>query len=536
MFATIRSKLVVLLVVLTVGFIILGYQIIKSNNDGKMTAIRLSTLANAETSLATCMMELRGFQLLGKEEQLKSLESNYKELLENLAYLKTILLSVHNKEALIKLEADIQKWKALNTPRLEILKKYGTQVNDPRFSQEHAEAYATLTGLTKESAVLFEGISKDADSLEEGVRQANFERLDSTKIFSEATLVAVSLFALGLCFFIIRSINQSIEKTKEGIGFIRTNKSLVSRIDSGNQDEMNDIAQMQNELLSDINAAINNAKTNALENASVAEELSSTSLQIGKRAEEEASALKEAVFEAQKVAREIVETNDDVQTVKNVTTTAQNSLLKAQSVLQETLGHLEQTVQAEMQINDRLNQLSQDAGQVKSVLDVIGDIADQTNLLALNAAIEAARAGEHGRGFAVVADEVRKLAERTQKSLIETNATINVIVQAIGDISGQMNHNAERIGTLSTYSNNVSTQTVDAVSLLGQSVEATDRVVVKSKQNVERIQSVIIQKIETINALSSSNARSVEEIASAAEHLARLSENLSAMLAEFKTA
>ena len=153
MFATIRSKLVILLVVLTVGFIILGYQIIKSNNDGKMTAIRLSTLANAETSLVTCMMELRGFQLLGKEEQLKSLESNYKELLESLAYLKTILLSVHNKEALIKLEADIQKWKALNTPRLEILKKHGTQVNDPHFSQEHAEEYTLLTRLTQESAV-----------------------------------------------------------------------------------------------------------------------------------------------------------------------------------------------------------------------------------------------------------------------------------------------------------------------------------------------------------------------------------------------
>ena len=153
MFATIRSKLVVLLVVLTVGFIILGYQIIKSNNDGKMTAIRLSTLANAETSLVTCMMELRGFQLLGKEEQLKSLESNYKELLESLAYLKTILLSVHNKEALIKLEADIQKLKALNTPRLEIFKKHGTQVNDPHFSQEHAEEYTLLTRLTQESAV-----------------------------------------------------------------------------------------------------------------------------------------------------------------------------------------------------------------------------------------------------------------------------------------------------------------------------------------------------------------------------------------------
>jgi methyl-accepting chemotaxis protein len=84
----------------------------------------------------------------------------------------------------------------------------------------------------------------------------------------------------------------------------------------------------------------------------------------------------------------------------------------------------------EGEINDRLNSLAGEATQVKQVLTVIADIADQTNLLALNAAIEAARVGEHGRGFAVVADEVRKLAERTQKSLVETNATVNVIVQS----------------------------------------------------------------------------------------------------------
>ncbi len=104
--------------------------------------------------------------------------------------------------------------------------------------------------------------------------------------------------------------------------------------------------------------------------------------------------------------------------------------------------------QKSLEVNERLHALAKTTNQIKDVLNVISDIADQTNLLALNAAIEAARAGEHGRGFAVVADEVRNLAEKTQKSLGEINITIKTIVQSVEDVTQQVKRDAQNMETI----------------------------------------------------------------------------------------
>jgi len=130
--------------------------------------------------------------------------------------------------------------------------------------------------------------------------------------------------------------------------------------------------------------------------------------------------------------------------------------------LNDVVGRILRSQNKQENLNESMEHLIRQSEDIKNILAIIHDIAEQTNLLALNAAIEAARAGEHGRGFAVVADEVRKLAERTQKSLSEINATITVINQNIHDVSDSIGESAKEMTAISGEASNLKDKAFEA--------------------------------------------------------------------------
>ena len=465
---------------------------------------------------------------------------------------KVLTLRKHEKDFLLRNSTKyIDKFEA-DSVKLEkcLIKKFDEKPNSELLLKNLAmykKAFTALTnaqiaiGLDSSSGVMGKmrsAIHKSEESLE--TFEKEFIKLTDEYItgLEKMTIIIeiiIMLLIIGFVLILAKSIVDSLcklEKTAKDLA--QGEGDLTQRLEIKGSDEIARVSNYINDFIEKVQNTIIQAKETSNENSSVAEELSRTSLQIGQKAEEESVIVGEVSSQGKELQGILNVSIDNAKVTESELDNAENSLNNANGLIVTLADNINERSQAEAELAEQLSTLSADASQVKAVLEVIGDIADQTNLLALNAAIEAARAGEHGRGFAVVADEVRKLAERTQKSLVEINSTISVIVQSINDASGAISHNASEIEKLSSNANTVQNEISGSVQIMEVAVKKVDEMVEGYVENGVMIQKMI-DKVEVVNDLSISNARSVEEIASASDHLSSMTAKLNGLLASYKS-
>ncbi|KTF14071.1 methyl-accepting chemotaxis protein [Pseudoalteromonas sp. H105] len=356
-------------------------------------------------------------------------------------------------------------------------------------------------------------------------KQQVSDTAESAQMIAIVTFLIAGLIVMLLVYFTSRSIIQPIERVYHTINSIRRNNDLSLVIEETGQDEITTMTVDFNSLIGDFKKLIYEVNT----------ALSTLNIATGNLSETTAATstgMQEQLHEADMVATAATEMQATIQDISHNTEAAakkaESTNLNAQqgrSEVESTVNHINQLSNSLGDASAVVSQLEKDGETIGSVLDVIRGIAEQTNLLALNAAIEAARAGEQGRGFAVVADEVRSLAQRTQESTKEIESIISTlqgrtqevvsIMQRCRTQGGESAEQATRAGEL-LGSITEDVQTIMEMSThIAAAIDEQSQVASEVNKNVVRIRDIA----EDASTHATTNAQTSEEVSEQARVL-----------------
>ena len=311
-------------------------------------------------------------------------------------------------------------------------------------------------------------------------------------------LIVILIFVYNA--FIVKKLRGDLVTLKDITeDLAKGDADLTKRVNISSKDEAGAIAENLNIFIEKIQNIVDKLKSTTSLSANVGSDVEKASETIKETINTQTSLIEKNNEFTSHIKENLESVKESIFSTSEDIKYTQENLSKNVSSLLGIIEEIKKASSKEMNLANKASELTESSSQVKEIIGIIKDIADQTNLLALNAAIEAARAGEHGRGFAVVADEVRKLAEKTQKSLSEIDTVISLVTQGIIEIESQIQENSQESVKICEITQRLADETNNTMESLDRTigkVENARKETTKIDINVKSLTEVSKELIE----------------------------------------